>query len=80
MWNARLYAGAPLRTADGIVFGAMCILDKEPRSLDEQELKVLATMAADVVAEITGDDVGDDEAEGPEARATTATVGQPVPE
>ena len=80
MWNARFYAGAPLRTADGIVFGAMCILDKEPRSLDEQELKVLATMAADVVAEITGDDVGDDEAEGPEARATTATVGQPVPE
>lgn len=78
-WNARFYAGAPLRTADGFVFGAMCILGKEPRTLDQDEIKVLSTMAADVVAEITGDEEADDE--GKQAgSAASATVGQQVPE
>jgi predicted PurR-regulated permease PerM len=79
-WNARFYAGAPLRSADGHVFGAMCILGKEPRTLDEDEMKVLATIAADVVAEITGIDRGGEEEEEPDSGSASATVGQPVPE
>lgn len=79
-WNARFYAGAPLRTADGFVFGAMCILGKEPRTLDEDEIKVLATMAADVVAEITGDDQESDADGRKGSDSASATVGQQVPE
>ncbi len=29
-WNMRFYAGAPLRTAGGLIIGALCILDAEP--------------------------------------------------
>lgn len=78
-WNARFYAGTPLRTSEGFVFGAMCILDKEPRTFDADEMKVLATMAADVVAEITGDLESDDESK-VEASSASATVGQQVPD
>lgn len=78
-WNARFYAGAPLRSADGQVFGAMCILHTEPRTLDEDEIKVLASIAADVVAEITGIDDSDEEEES-EWDAASATVGQKVPD
>jgi hypothetical protein len=76
-WNARFYAGAPLRSADGFVFGALCLLDREPHTLDEREIELLNTMAADVVAIMTGEDA----AEPPEALSatSTATVGQRVP-
>ncbi len=78
-WNARFYAGAPLRSADGHVFGAICLLDSEPHTLDEREIELLATMAADAVALIAGE-----EAAG-EPRSilplpATATVGQKVPD
>lgn len=78
LWNARFYAGAPLRTADGKVLGAMCILGTEPRTLDDRELAILETMAADVVAIITGDEAG--AAEPPERADSSATLGQPVPD
>ena len=55
-WNMRFYAGAPLRAADGLVIGALCILDSEPRILEENEVALLETMAADVVATITASD------------------------
>ncbi len=45
-----------LRSADGLVFGALCILDSEPRTLEENEVTLLETMAADVVAAITESD------------------------
>jgi predicted PurR-regulated permease PerM len=78
LWNARFYAGTPLRSADGMVFGAMCILGAEPRTLDDREMEILASMADDVVAIITGDEAG---AAIPGPRAdSSATLGQPVPE
>jgi predicted PurR-regulated permease PerM len=52
-WDVRFYAGAALRSADGLVFGALCILDPEPRTLEENEITLLETMAADVAATIT---------------------------
>jgi predicted PurR-regulated permease PerM len=77
-WDARFYAGAPLRSADGFVFGALCLLDREPHTLEEREIELLNTMAADVVAIMTGED-----AVGPSyapSAASTATIGQRVPE
>lgn len=41
----RCYAGAPLRTADGQVIGALCVVDTVPRLLGEGELALLQTMA-----------------------------------
>jgi predicted PurR-regulated permease PerM len=78
-WNARFYAGTPLRSADGFVFGALCLLDAEPHTLDEREVELLNTMAADVVAIIAGDDAASSSPGAPTPPAT-ATVGQQVPE
>jgi len=78
-WNARFYAGAPIRTADGHVLGALCLLDREPRTLDEKELELLATMAADVLSIVTGE-TSDAEPEPAAPLSATATVGQKVPE
>lgn len=77
LWSTRFYAGAPLRTADGMVLGALCLLDTEPRKLNEEELELLDTMAADVVSVITGEDVVDPE---PEKEESSATVGQNLPD
>lgn len=46
----RFYAGAPLRTHDGQVIGALCILDRQPRSLSASEQRLLVLMAAEVMA------------------------------
>ena len=77
LWNARFYAGVPLRTADGMVLGALCILGAEPRILDDGEIEILETMATDVVAIITGDEV---EVTPKPPNDSSATIGQPVPD
>ena len=78
-WNMRFYAGAPLRAANGLIIGALCILDSEPRTLEENEVALLETMAADVVATITTSDaLGEASAKSAPA-ASSATVGQPLP-
>ena len=40
-WNMRFYAGAPLRAADGLIIGALCILDAEPRTLEKTTSRCL---------------------------------------
>lgn len=79
LWNTRFYAGAPLETADGSVLGALCLLDLEPRKLDDEEINLLHTMAADVVALITGEDPIPRE-EDAKAQKASAVVGQMVPD
>lgn len=79
LWDTGSYAGAPLKTADGQVLGALCLLDKEPRSFSDDELSLLDSMAADVVSVITGDDAADSSAR-PERPQRTNTVAQKVPE
>ncbi len=79
LWHTRFYAGAPLKTAEGMVLGALCLLDTEPRNLADDELALLDSMAADVVSVITGQDVPGSESAGSRS-SPTATVGQIVPE
>lgn len=79
-WGLRFYAGAPLRSADGFVLGALCILDAEARTLDQRERELLEKLATDVVETITRKEV-DRSAQPAESEAeVSATVGQPVPE
>jgi signal transduction histidine kinase len=43
------YAGAPLVTAAGHALGALCVLDRRPRSLSREQREVLALLARQVV-------------------------------
>jgi len=48
----RFYAGAPLTTSDGLRFGMLCVLDKQPRALAPAQLESLATLADRIVAHL----------------------------
>jgi GAF domain-containing protein len=50
--GVRFYAGVPLRDAKGRALGSFCILDKEPRALEPNELEVLETIAADLMEHV----------------------------
>jgi len=49
--HIRFYAGAPLRTPDGIHIGTLCIIDYEPRVFDAADLEILESLADLVVAQ-----------------------------
>jgi len=44
----RFYAGVPLTLRDGVRVGALCILDRTPRKLNDEQRQVLAALAAAV--------------------------------
>ncbi|WP_082356666.1 sensor domain-containing diguanylate cyclase [Pseudomonas nunensis] len=48
----RFYAGAPLRTRSGHAIGSLCIIDKEPKQLSDDERLVLQDLAEMVMAQI----------------------------
>jgi hypothetical protein len=79
LWDVRFYAGAPLRVADGLVIGALCILDSKPRTLEDDEVALLTTMAADVAAAIAPSNADKASVKAAPA-APSVTVGQQVPE
>lgn len=79
LWRTRFYAGAPLTTADGLVLGALCLLDTEPRGLNDEELTLLDTMAADAVSLITGEEAVERAPHG-ETDRRSAVLGQAVPD
>lgn len=45
----RFYAGVPLVVASGERIGTLCVIDREPRSLDSAQLDALRTLARHVV-------------------------------
>jgi sigma-B regulation protein RsbU (phosphoserine phosphatase) len=51
-FGLRFYAGAPLTTQDGHNLGTLCVIDKEPRELSDEEAATLHDMAAIVMDEL----------------------------
>lgn len=49
----RFYAGYPVRDANGLALGALCVLDREPRRLREREMRALRELAAIASTEIS---------------------------
>lgn len=51
-FGLRFYAGAPIKTPDGFNLGAVCVLDKQPRTFSEADQQELEKLAAMVMHEI----------------------------
>ncbi|CAN5753496.1 hypothetical protein BH11PSE13_BH11PSE13_06010 [soil metagenome] len=78
----RFYAGAPLRDAGGHVLGTLCLLDTEPRALDQREVRLLEAMANDLMDTLRASVVQWGDVVAPPVAADSAsgaTVGQAVP-
>ncbi len=48
----RFYAGAPLIDREGYRLGTLCALDRRPREIGAEDLRILQTLAAVVMAEL----------------------------
>ena len=48
-FGLRFYAGVPLQTSDGFNLGTLCIIDKEPRPIDQAQIDDLKDLAAIVM-------------------------------
>jgi GAF domain-containing protein len=51
-FGLRFYAAVPLRTGDGFNLGTLCVIDREARELDDDQVQVLEDLAALVVDEL----------------------------
>ncbi|MHB1924203.1 MAG: PP2C family protein-serine/threonine phosphatase [Acidimicrobiales bacterium] len=51
-FGLRFYAGVPLTTHDGFNLGTLCVIDREPREVTEQEVATLSDLAAVVMDEL----------------------------
>ena len=49
--HLRFYAGAVLRTPDGVPLGALCVLDHVPRDLTEEQASTLTLLARQVMSQ-----------------------------
>ncbi len=52
--HIRFYAGAPLTLPSGHAVGTLCIIDTKPRTLDNVELSILASLRDVLVLELSG--------------------------
>ncbi|MBG1269446.1 GAF domain-containing protein [Nostoc sp. WHI] len=50
--NIRFYAGVPLVTAGGCVLGTLCVMDSEPRDLNQKQRKGLQTLTQQVMVQL----------------------------
>jgi diguanylate cyclase (GGDEF)-like protein len=50
--HIRFYAGCPLRSPNGSKLGTLCIIDRKPRTLSEEDLETLKDLAAMVEREL----------------------------
>lgn len=50
--NIRFYAGCPLKSLNGNKLGTLCIIDRKPRSLNEEDLQTFKDLASMVEGEL----------------------------
>lgn len=50
--NIRFYAGVPLVSTEGQKLGTLCIMAREPKTLTEEQLECLETLARQIVVQI----------------------------
>lgn len=48
-FGLRFYAGIPLRTHDGFNLGTLCVIDREPRPVDQRQIDDLSDLASIVM-------------------------------
>ncbi|HYI64784.1 MAG TPA: histidine kinase dimerization/phosphoacceptor domain -containing protein [Allosphingosinicella sp.] len=51
-FGLRFYAGVPLKTADGYNLGTLCVIDKAPRPIDQDQIDDLRDLASVVVDQL----------------------------
>jgi two-component sensor histidine kinase len=51
-FGLRFYAGVPLTTSDGHNLGTLCVIDKEPRPIDDKQIEDLKDLASVVMDQI----------------------------
>jgi two-component sensor histidine kinase len=51
-FGLRFYAGVPLRTSDGYNLGTLCVIDKEPRMIDQVQIDDLKDLASVVMDQL----------------------------
>jgi len=55
--HARFYAGAPLQLPGGEIIGTLCMIDRQPRTLDDIDLAIFSSLRELVVSELVSQEV-----------------------
>ncbi len=53
--HIRFYAGVPLKDKNGIALGSLCLLDKQPRQMQAEDMILLKALAQDLMATLSNE-------------------------